>query len=88
MLNLNNTSHILLIVLTCFVFTLCITFYVKKIARQVTLTKVDVKLDPMNSFQRRIVHNALSKFDYIKTESIGTEPNRCVVIKYKEKNEE
>ena len=53
-----------------------------------TLTKVDVKLDPMNSFQRRIVHNALSKFDYIKTESIGTEPNRCVVIKYKEKNEE
>lgn len=61
---------------------------VKKIARQVTLTKVDVKLDPMNSFQRRIVHNALSKFDYIKTESIGTEPNRCVVIKYKEKNEE
>ena len=61
---------------------------VKKIARQVTLTKVDVKLDPMNSFQRRIVHNALSKFDYIKTESIGTEPNRCVVIKYKEKNED
>ena len=61
---------------------------VKKIARQVTLTKVDVKLDPMNSFQRRIVHNALSKFDYIKTESIGTEPNRYVVIKYKEKNEE
>ena len=61
---------------------------VKKIARQVTLTKVDVKLDPMNSFQRRIVHNALSKFDYIKTESVGTEPNRCVVIKYKEKNEE
>ena len=59
---------------------------VKKIARQVTLTKVDVKLDPMNSFQRRIVHNALSKFDYIKTESIGAEPNRCVVIKYKEKN--
>ena len=61
---------------------------VKKIARQVTLTKVDVKLDPMNSFQRRIVHNALSKFDYIKTESIVTEHNRCVFIKYKEKNEE
>ena len=58
---------------------------VKKIAREVTLTKKDVKLDPMNSFQRRIVHNALSKFDYITTESIGEEPNRCVVIKYKEK---
>ena len=35
MLNLNNTSHILLIVLTCFLFTLCITFYVKKIARHI-----------------------------------------------------
>ena len=59
---------------------------VKKIARQVTLSKIDVKLDPMNSFQRRIVHNALSKFDYITTESVGVEPNRCVVIKYKEKS--
>lgn len=35
MLNLNNTSHILLIVLTCFLFTLCITFYVKKIAKHI-----------------------------------------------------
>ena len=58
---------------------------VKKLARQVTLSKVDVKLDPMNSYQRRIVHNALSKFDYIETISEGEEPNRCVVIKYKEK---
>ena len=61
---------------------------VKKIAREVTLSKKEVKLDPMNSYQRRIVHNALSKFDYISTESIGEEPNRCVVIKYKEKEEE
>lgn len=58
---------------------------IKKIARNVTLSKVDVKLDPMNSYQRRIVHNALSKFDYIETISEGEEPNRCVVIKYKEK---
>ncbi len=61
---------------------------VKRIAREVTLSKKEVKLDPMNSYQRRIVHNALSKFDYISTESIGEEPNRCVVIKYKEKEEE
>lgn len=58
---------------------------IKKIAREVTLSKVDVKLDPMNSYERRIVHNALSKFDYIETLSEGKEPNRCVVIKYKEK---
>ncbi len=60
---------------------------VKKIAREVTLSKVDVKLDPMNSYERRIVHNALSKFEYIETISEGEEPNRCVVIKYKEKDE-
>ena len=59
---------------------------VKKIARDVTLSKVSVKLDPMNSYERRTIHNALNKFDYIKTESEGEEPNRYVVIKYKEKN--
>ena len=60
---------------------------VKKIAREVTLSKVSVKLDPMNSYERREIHNALSKFDYIKTESEGEEPNRYIVIQYKDKNE-
>ncbi len=58
---------------------------VKKLAREVTLSKVDIKLDPMNSYDRRIVHNALSGFDYIETTSEGEEPNRYVVIKYKGK---
>lgn len=57
---------------------------VKKIARDVTLSKVDVKLDPMNSYERKIVHAALQGFKYIETLSEGEEPNRCVVIKYKE----
>ena len=57
---------------------------VKKIARDVTLSKVDVKLDPMNSYERKVVHSALQGFKYIKTESEGEEPNRCVVIKYVE----
>ena len=64
---------------------------VKKIARVVTLSKVDVKLDPMNSYERKIVHEALQGFKYITTESEGEEPNRCVVIKYndsKKKEEE
>ena len=61
---------------------------VKKLAREVTLTKSDIKLDPMNSYDRRIIHNALSGFDYIETISEGEEPNRCVVIKYKENKEE
>ena len=57
---------------------------VKKIARDVTLSKVEVKLDPMNSYERKLVHEALQGFKYIVTESEGEEPNRCVVIKYNE----
>ena len=61
---------------------------VKKIARDVTLSKVDVKLDPMNAYDRKVVHTALQGFKYIKTESEGEEPNRCVVIKYVENKED
>ena len=38
----------------------------------------------MNSYERRLVHNALSGFRGIYTESEGEEPHRCVVIKYQE----
>ena len=58
---------------------------VKKIAREVTLSKVDVKLDPMDSYTRKLVHDALQGFKYISSESEGEEPNRYVVIRYKEK---
>ena len=61
-----------------------IEYLAKKIAKEVANTKVDVTLDSMNSYERRIVHEALSKDRYVYTESIGEEPNRCVVIKYKE----
>lgn len=60
-----------------------IEYLAKKIAKEVANTKVDVTLDSMNSYERRIVHEALSKDRYVYTESIGEEPNRCVVIKYK-----
>jgi predicted RNA-binding protein Jag len=36
----------------------------------------------MNSYQRRIVHALISNFSNVETESVGEEPNRCVVIKY------
>lgn len=61
---------------------------VKRIARDVTLSKVDVKLDPMNAYDRKVVHTSLQGFKYIKTESEGEEPNRCVVIKYTEVKED
>lgn len=57
-------------------------YQVKNIVREVQKTKVDTKLDPMNSYQRRIVHSLLSDFSNVTTESVGEEPNRCVIIKY------
>lgn len=53
----------------------------RQIAREVARSKVEVKLDPMNSYERRIIHNALNDDRYVYTESIGEEPNRCVIIK-------
>ena len=61
-----------------------IMYEAKKIAREVSKTKVDAKLDPMNSYERRIVHTAIADFKNIETESEGSEPNRYVVIKYKD----
>ena len=61
-----------------------IEFLAKKIAREVAKTKVEAKLDSMNSYERRIVHSILSEDKYVYTESIGEEPDRCVVIKPKE----
>ena len=50
-------------------------------AREVAKTKIPVALDNMTSYERRIVHNVLTDFKGVKTESEGEEPNRHVVIK-------
>ena len=55
---------------------------VKKIINEVLSTKLSTKLDSMNSYQRRIVHNVANNYYNIDTESIGEEPNRYVTIKY------
>lgn len=59
----------------------------KKLAREVVKTKVDVKLDNMNSYERRIIHNTLSNNKKVSTISEGDEPNRHVIIKYVESQE-
>lgn len=61
-----------------------IEYLAKKIAREVATSKIPVKLDSMNSYERRIVHNILTNNKKVYTESEGEEPNRCVVIKPKE----
>ena len=61
-----------------------IEYLAKKTAREVAKTKVEAKLDSMNSYERRIVHSILADDKYVFTESTGEEPNRSVVIKPKE----
>ncbi len=50
-------------------------------AKEVVKTKIPVALDNMTSYERRIIHNKLTDFKGIKTESEGEEPNRHIVIK-------
>ena len=52
------------------------------LAKECVRTKTDVHMDSMNAYERRIVHNKLTDFKGVKTESIGEEPNRHLVIKY------
>lgn len=53
-----------------------------KTAKQVLRTKKKVTLGAMSPYQRRIVHSRLHEFENITTFSIGTEPNRKVVVAY------
>ena len=55
----------------------------KKTAKEVLHSKIDAKLDPMNAYDRRIIHNTLSDWKNIQTVSNGVEPNRYLTIKYK-----
>ena len=45
----------------------------------------DVRMEPMNANERRLIHSALSEHAKVETESHGNEPNRYVVIKLKNK---
>lgn len=56
----------------------------RKIAGKVLESKRSYKLDPMNSFERRIIHEELSKTANILTHSEGEEPNRYLIIEYSE----
>lgn len=60
----------------------------KRIAKEVELTKIDATLENMNSYERRIIHNCLTNYKNVYSTSEGEEPNRHVVIKYKEEKED
>ncbi|MFI3328958.1 MAG: R3H domain-containing nucleic acid-binding protein [bacterium] len=54
-----------------------------KTAKEVARTKIEVKLDAMNSFERRIIHAKLSDWRDVITQSEGQGENRAIVIKPK-----
>lgn len=56
----------------------------KKICEEVLKTKIEVRLDPMNSFERRLVHSIVSKYENLSSSSVGEAPNRYTIIKYKD----
>ena len=55
----------------------------KNIAYKVKRTKRPISLEPMNPFERRVIHSALQSDRYVNTHSEGEEPYRHVVVTLK-----
>lgn len=55
----------------------------KRLAAKVKRNRQKVSLEPMNAFERKIIHTALHDDTHIVTESAGDEPFRHIVISYK-----
>lgn len=58
-----------------------------KIAHKVKESGKRVKLEPMNPYERRVIHSELQNNDFVKTSSEGKEPYRRVIIELKSKKE-
>ncbi len=56
--------------------------YARKKAQQVLKARRRTTLEPMNAYERHVIHSALQDMDNVTTHSTGTEPNRRVVIEY------
>ncbi len=56
--------------------------FAKRAAGQVTKYKRNKTLEPMNAYERHVIHLALQDMENIATSSVGADPNRRVVISY------
>ena len=56
--------------------------YARKKAQQVLKNRRRTTLEPMNAYERHVIHASLQEMDNITTHSTGTEPNRRVVIEF------
>ena len=59
-----------------------LTRYAQKKAQQVLKAHRRTTLEPMNAYERHVIHSALQDMERITTYSVGSEPNRRVVIEY------
>ena len=57
----------------------------EKVAKTVIKTRKSVKLEPMQAYERKIIHSKLQQNDKVETTSIGEEPNRRIVVSLKNK---
>ena len=55
----------------------------EKVAKTVIKTSKQVKLEPMQAYERKVIHSKLQENDKVETVSIGEEPNRRIVISLK-----
>ena len=53
-----------------------------KVAGKVVKYRRNVTLEPMNAYERHVIHTALQEYPDVTTYSIGTEPNRRTVVSY------
>ncbi len=54
----------------------------EKMAAKAVKYKRSMALEPMNSYERHVIHTALQNYEGVSTSSTGTEPNRRVVVSY------
>ena len=59
-----------------------LTKLAEKMAEKVIKYKRSMALEPMNSYERHVIHSALQNYEGVTTSSTGTEPNRRVVVSY------
>ena len=61
-----------------------------KVAAKVVKYRRSVTLEPMNAYERHVIHTALQDVENVTTYSMGTDPNRRVIVAYEkgQKNQE
>ena len=58
----------------------------QKVAKTVIRTKKPIKLEPMQAYERKIIHSKLQQNSRVETTSVGEEPHRRIIVSLKKNN--